>query len=56
MVPRDEIDLVPLIQHVGDTLKPLAGDLGVTIRLEMPGRSRSRSRAIAMNSSRFSRT
>ena len=36
MVPRDEVDLVPLIQHVGDTLKPLAHDLGVTIRLEMP--------------------
>ncbi|MEX3006828.1 ATP-binding protein [Hoeflea sp. TYP-13] len=36
MVPTDDVDLVPLIQHIGDTLKPLAEDLGVTVRLHMP--------------------
>ncbi|MCP4316615.1 MAG: hypothetical protein GY789_11540 [Hyphomicrobiales bacterium] len=36
MVPTDEIDLVPLIEHVGDTLRPLATDLGVAIGVDVP--------------------
>ena len=36
MVPTDEVDLVPLINHISDSLRPLAADLGVTIRVNAP--------------------
>ncbi|MEM6460535.1 MAG: ATP-binding protein [Pseudomonadota bacterium] len=34
MVPTGEVDLVPLIEHVSDTLRPSASDLGVTIHVQ----------------------
>jgi two-component system phosphate regulon sensor histidine kinase PhoR len=32
------VDLVPLIAHVCETLEPMAGELGVTIRFDRPQR------------------
>ncbi|WP_170976442.1 phosphate regulon sensor histidine kinase PhoR [Rhizobium sp. FKL33] len=36
LAPGDEVDLVPLLGSVTDALSPLAGDLGVDIRLKLP--------------------
>jgi len=36
VTPTDRIDLPPLLRHVADTLKPMATDLGVTIRIDLP--------------------
>ncbi|WP_412179018.1 phosphate regulon sensor histidine kinase PhoR [Rhizobium sp. TRM95796] len=36
LAPGDEVDLVPLLGSVADALAPLAGDLGVEIRLHLP--------------------
>jgi two-component system, OmpR family, phosphate regulon sensor histidine kinase PhoR len=36
LAPGDEVDLVPLLGSVTDALSPLAGDLGVEIRLHLP--------------------
>ncbi|MDH6265196.1 two-component system phosphate regulon sensor histidine kinase PhoR [Rhizobium sp. SG_E_25_P2] len=36
LAPGDEVDLVPLLGSVADALSPLAGDLGVEIRLVLP--------------------
>ncbi len=36
ITPTDAVDLVPLVGHVCDTLRPLADELGVDIRLDTP--------------------
>ncbi len=36
VAPAERIDLVPLVAHVCDTLRPLAAELGVAIRLDAP--------------------
>ena len=36
VTPRDQVDLPPLLRHVADTLKPMATDLGITIRFDLP--------------------
>ncbi|PST27372.1 phosphate regulon sensor histidine kinase PhoR [Mesorhizobium plurifarium] len=36
IAPDDAVDLGPLLGHVRDSLAPLAGELGVTIALEVP--------------------
>jgi two-component system phosphate regulon sensor histidine kinase PhoR len=36
VTPTDRVDLIPLLRHVADTLKPLANDLGVVIRIDLP--------------------
>jgi len=36
IAPDQKVDLVPLLGHVRDSLLPLAGDLDVTITLDMP--------------------
>lgn len=36
ILPEQEVDLVPLVAHVRDSLQPLARDLGVDIRLHAP--------------------
>ncbi len=36
IAPEDSVDLVPLLGHVRDSLAPLAGDLDVTIALDVP--------------------
>lgn len=36
IAPDQTVDLKPLIGHVRDTLQPLAGELGVEIRMHMP--------------------
>ncbi|GKX35289.1 MAG: two-component sensor histidine kinase [Rhizobiaceae bacterium MnEN-MB40S] len=38
MAPTEEVDLVPLIGHVRDTLRPMAEDLDVELRLTAPER------------------
>ena len=39
VAPAERVDLVPLVAHVCDTLRPLAAELDVTIRFEPPGGS-----------------
>ncbi len=36
VTPKDQVDLMPLLRHVVDTLKPQATDLGVTIDVDLP--------------------
>ncbi|WP_419914823.1 ATP-binding protein [Hoeflea sp.] len=36
MVPTDEVDLVPIIEHITDSLRPMAEELGVKIRVHSP--------------------
>ena len=38
LAPDQTVDLVPLLGHVRDSLQPLAGDLGVTVTLDLPKR------------------
>jgi two-component system phosphate regulon sensor histidine kinase PhoR len=39
IAPDQKVDLVPLLGHVRDSLLPLAGDLGVSIELDVPSRA-----------------
>ncbi|MCY6382584.1 phosphate regulon sensor histidine kinase PhoR [Hoeflea prorocentri] len=36
VMPTDNVDLVPLINHISDSLKPLAEELGVGIQISAP--------------------
>lgn len=34
--PSDEVDLVPIVRHIADSLEPMAGDLDVAIDVDLP--------------------